>query len=290
LDVSIKSTNNGVIVMTTVVSHIGLPEKEVTVLASIFCVISASPKINDETIFIQEQKLAIQSTNAGIDFIGDEKRRAPGRLADIVFVDGDNRFAMESWLSLKESNPLTIPIIVSSKQNLKEANGVVLKRPLMIKRVIDVLAEVTNTKNKKIHPQSSSLINILVVDDSFPVRKYMEHNLPKLVVGEIKIDFAASGEEAITKVAGQIYSLIFLDVVMPGIDGYKACKLIKSKCNSQIVMLTSRKSPFDKVRGTMSGCDAYLTKPPKDEQLTKVLEKCMEDVNSFYKSTKMKSS
>ena len=65
----------------------------------------------------------------------------------------------------------------------------------------------------------------------------------------------------------------YLDVVMEGVDGYKVCKQIKSQHDVHIAMLTSKKSPFDKVRGTMSGCDAYVTKPPTDQRLKEEIEK-----------------
>jgi twitching motility two-component system response regulator PilG len=63
---------------------------------------------------------------------------------------------------------------------------------------------------------------------------------------------------------------------MPGIDGYQVCKLIKSNKAAQktaVVMLTSKDSPFDKIRGSMSGCDAYLTKPVDEEKLLETISK-----------------
>jgi twitching motility two-component system response regulator PilG len=63
---------------------------------------------------------------------------------------------------------------------------------------------------------------------------------------------------------------------MPGIDGYQVCKLIKSKKvarKSAVVMLTSKSSPFDKIRGAMAGCDAYLTKPVDTDKLLTVISK-----------------
>jgi DNA-binding response OmpR family regulator len=107
------------------------------------------------------------------------------------------------------------------------------------------------------------------------VRKYMEHKLTELVDVPIKLYLAANGEEAIEKLTRVSCDLIFLDVMMDGVDGYKVCKMIKSRSNPYIVMLTSKKSPFDKVRGTMSGCDAYITKPPADERLAEEIRKCI---------------
>ena len=112
--------------------------------------------------------------------------------------------------------------------------------------------------------------------DSFPVRKYMENKLGELIEGPLQLSFASSGEEAISKVNSNQYDIIFLDVMMEGVDGYKVCRAIKASRTTYICMLTSKKSPFDKVRGTMSGCDAYVTKPPSDESLVKEVKKCIQ--------------
>jgi twitching motility two-component system response regulator PilG len=66
-------------------------------------------------------------------------------------------------------------------------------------------------------------------------------------------------------------------VVLPGIDGYQVCKLIKSNKQAvkrtAVVMLTSRSSPFDKLRGSLAGCDEYLTKPVDENHLLEVISK-----------------
>ncbi len=271
--------------MSIVVSHIGLPDREVKLLTSIFSVLglSAVPGFDDGFNFVTDQQNKLTSNiqkNASQDlkFIGKEQRSAPGRLADIVFVDGDNKFALNTWTTLQQTNPLTVPIIVTNKEDNPDYHTI--KRPLMLKRIISALTAIITTDRKKT-PSQLFRLNILVVDDSFAVRTYMEHTLPKLVDCDLTIEFAGSGEEAIRKMSGHGYGLVFLDVVMPGIDGYKTCKAIKAKHDSYVVMLTSKKSPFDKVRGTMSGCDAYITKPPKDAQLKKTLEKCIGETNNL---------
>ncbi len=271
--------------MSIVVSHIGLPDREVKLLTSIFNVLalSAAPGFDDEFDFVPDQQNKLTSNsqkNADQDlkFIGKEQRSAPGRLADIIFVDGDNKFAFNTWKTLQQTNPLTVPVIVTNTND--SPNCHTIKRPLMLKRIISALTAIITTDRKKTLSQLFRL-NILVVDDSFAVRKYMEHTLPKLVDCELTIEFAGSGEEAIERMSRHGYGLVFLDVVMPGIDGYKTCKSIKAKHDSYVVMLTSKKSPFDKVRGTMSGCDAYITKPPKDIRLKKALDKCIGDTNNL---------
>lgn len=112
---------------------------------------------------------------------------------------------------------------------------------------------------------------VLVVDDNHTVREFMKS---KLASFSFNVDYAESGEQAIGFTGQKHYACIFLDVIMPGIDGYQVCKLIKSNRSAQktaVVMLTSKDSPFDKIRGSMSGCDAYLTKPVDEEKLLETI-------------------
>ncbi len=115
---------------------------------------------------------------------------------------------------------------------------------------------------------------VLVVDDSLAVRKFMETRLAPYAFG---VDFAESGEQAIGFTGERTYTCVFLDVILPGVDGYQVCKLIKGKKSAEkptaVVMLTSKSSPFDKIRGTMAGCDAYLTKPVDEDRLLEVISR-----------------
>jgi twitching motility two-component system response regulator PilG len=112
---------------------------------------------------------------------------------------------------------------------------------------------------------------VLVVDDSIVVRTQM-HTL--LALHGLHPDFAATAEEALALTHNKRYELVFLDVVLPGIDGYAACRQMKGVGRNAppIVMLTSRDSPFDKIRGVMAGCSRYLTKPIGAAALSKVLQ------------------
>ena len=115
---------------------------------------------------------------------------------------------------------------------------------------------------------------MLVVDDNATVRKFME---AKLAPFGFSTDFAETGEEAVGLTGTKEYTCVFLDVVLPGIDGYQVCKLIKSNKQAvkrtAVVMLTSRSSPFDKLRGSLAGCDEYLTKPVDENHLLEVVAK-----------------
>lgn len=121
--------------------------------------------------------------------------------------------------------------------------------------------------------QNPQVDSVLVVDDNLTVREFMKS---KLAAFNFNVDYAENGEQAIGYTGQKHYTCIFLDVVMPGIDGYQVCKLIKSNRSAQktaVVMLTSKDSPFDKIRGSMSGCDAYLTKPVDEEKLLETISK-----------------
>jgi len=114
---------------------------------------------------------------------------------------------------------------------------------------------------------------VLAVDDSPLMRTFLQN---KLQPYGITPEFAASGEEALFKISKQHYDLIFLDVMLPGMDGYDVCKMIKkNKDNNlmKVVMLTSKDKTFDKIRGTMAGCDGYLTKPVDELKLRAIIER-----------------
>jgi CheY-like chemotaxis protein len=114
---------------------------------------------------------------------------------------------------------------------------------------------------------------VLAVDDSPLMRTFLQN---KLQPYGIQPEFASSGEEALFKISKQHFDLIFLDVMLPGMDGYDVCKMIKkNKDNNlmKVVMLTSKDKTFDKIRGTMAGCDSYLTKPVDELKLRAIIER-----------------
>lgn len=121
---------------------------------------------------------------------------------------------------------------------------------------------------------SSRLDNILVVDDSDIALRFMANCLGRF---GFEVHLVKSGEEALQRVAEQHFEFVFMDVTMPGIDGYQTCKLIKrapyqdGRRAPAVVMLTSRGGMVDKMRGTLAGCDGYLTKPLQHDALMKVI-------------------
>lgn len=119
---------------------------------------------------------------------------------------------------------------------------------------------------------------VLVVDDSVSIQKSLELNL--LTLKEIgQIDFADSGEMALEKVDAKQYDIIFLDVMMPGIDGYETCTQIRKKPlykQTPIVMVSAKSSPLDEVKGIIAGCTTYLTKPVQNEAFQKLSHRMMD--------------
>lgn len=120
----------------------------------------------------------------------------------------------------------------------------------------------------------AALDHILVVDDSDVALRFMAGHLQRF---GFQIHLARSGEEALRRVAQRHFEFVFMDVMMEGLDGFQACKAIKratypaSKKPPTVVMLTARGTAADKLRGTMAGADAYLTKPLSESELLKVV-------------------
>jgi two-component system cell cycle response regulator len=115
---------------------------------------------------------------------------------------------------------------------------------------------------------------ILVVDDSLAVRAYLRSLLEPRGYAVTDAD---SVEVALESLAQRQFDCVLMDVLMPDIDGYEGCHQIKARLRGAdsipVVMLTSKGSPFDRIRGKMAGCDAYLTKPVDPQHLTEVLAK-----------------
>ena len=104
-------------------------------------------------------------------------------------------------------------------------------------------------------------LRALILDDSTTVRNQIEAALHAL---GIHADGAASWNAALEQIERTKYDLMFLDVIMPGIDGYEVCRRLRRSAATRqlpVIMLTSRSSTFDRARGALAGCDVYLIKP-----------------------------
>jgi len=118
----------------------------------------------------------------------------------------------------------------------------------------------------------SSGLKVLVIDDSNTIRRSAEIFLKQ---GGHDVVLAEDGFDALAKVNDYQPDVIFCDILMPRLDGYQTCAIIKRNekfSETPIVMLSSKDSVFDKARGRMVGSQDYLTKPfTKDQLLQTVL-------------------
>src|SRR6056297_1345171 len=110
-------------------------------------------------------------------------------------------------------------------------------------------------------------IRVLVIDDSKTIRRSAENLLTKEGFDVIT---ATDGFDALAKIADSRPEIIFVDIMMPRLDGYQTCALIKnnSECKATpVVMLSSKDGLFDKAKGRIVGSDQYLTKPFSRDEL-----------------------
>ena len=116
--------------------------------------------------------------------------------------------------------------------------------------------------------QSTNLnVKVMVIDDSKTIRRSAETLLKK--VG-CEVVTAIDGFEALAKITEHKPDIIFVDIMMPRLDGYQTCALIKNNQNfkaTPVIMLSSKDSIFDRARGRIVGSEKYLTKPFSKEDL-----------------------
>jgi twitching motility two-component system response regulator PilG len=228
------------------------------------------------------------------------KKRKPGfilfestptnKQADILLVDADKPDAVKRWssyLKLNEGKANISSLLLCAEPpppNAEDKNHYI-KKPMVATRLMTALEETVIADHKFTPPQvfegedftASQLdlgmaaleakptpinnIAALVVDDSLPVRIQMKKALMDIAG---RVDFAETGEQAEQMLDQNRYDIVFLDVILPGVDGYDICKKFKKnpdKGKTPVIMLTSNSSPADQIKGKMAGCDTYLIKP-----------------------------
>ena len=119
--------------------------------------------------------------------------------------------------------------------------------------------------------QQTAGLRVMVVDDSKTIRRTAETLLRK---AGCDVTTAEDGFDALAKIAQTHPQIIFVDIMMPRLDGYQTCALIKNNQTFKhipVIMLSSKDSLFDRAKGRLVGSDQYLTKPfSKDELLTAI--------------------
>jgi len=215
--------------------------------------------------------------------------------ADILLVNYDNPAALSEKNTILSRHP-NIHVVAASQEMLLDDSITYRIHPyqvhgiLLAARLLNTLDKVANGSKPEHQSQavpattdSTSVeanqnYSVLVVDDSISIQKSLEINL--LTLQHINhIDFADSGEMALEKIQAKQYDIIFLDVMMPGIDGYETCTQIRKMPlykKTPIVMVSAKCSPLDEVKGIVAGCTTYLTKPVQNEAFQKLSHRMMD--------------
>ncbi len=119
-------------------------------------------------------------------------------------------------------------------------------------------------------------VKIMVIDDSSTIRKTAETLLKR---AGFEVITAADGFEAMSVVADQHPDIIFIDIMMPRLDGYQTCALIKNNKqfgSTPIVMLSSKDGLFDRARGKLAGSEQHIHKPFTQDDLVNAINKYVE--------------
>ncbi len=110
-------------------------------------------------------------------------------------------------------------------------------------------------------------VKVMVIDDSNTIRRSAEIFLKQ---SGCEVILAEDGFDALSKIASHLPDIIFVDIMMPRLDGYQTCSLIKRNPrfkSTPVIMLSSKDGLFDRARGRMVGSDQYLTKPFTQDSL-----------------------
>ena len=231
------------------------------------------------------QKVLIAGQARGLPYALSDNPAAAGTRGVIV-VNADDSTAARAWQALKRARDDLAGISVSAQPDVRACRGdYTLRRPILGLELIRALQEIAarqSTQVGQVATRASDRLGeamparaagplrrgsgqfsgrALVVDDSATIRRQLQ-----LVLGDqgVEVEVADNGELALQLLSTREFDIVLLDVVLPGADGYQICKAIKRNRTRKpppVVMLTSRSSPFDRVRGSLAGCDGYITKP-----------------------------
>jgi DNA-binding response OmpR family regulator len=202
---------------------------------------------------------------------------------DFLFVNAQvpNFNEIEQCIQIGNTKGVRPSVVMPTvKESVAEEAQIVL-------RVLKAFSEADDMSDQDYSdtPQADEFYNVLVIDDSEMVHKTLAIELAKSEA-KLKIEYALSGEEGLAKLLTKYYDFIFLDVMMPGIDGFETCsriRKIKGMNKLPIIMLTSKTSPLDEVKGVIAGCTTYLTKPVKPDDFQKMLARIMRWLRDFKK-------
>jgi twitching motility two-component system response regulator PilG len=121
-------------------------------------------------------------------------------------------------------------------------------------------------------------LKVMVIDDSKTIRRTAENLLKK---AGCRVSTATDGFEALALIVDEEPNVIFVDIMMPRLDGYQTCALIKNNPrfrSTPVIMLSSKDGLFDKARGRVVGSEQYLTKPFTREELLDAIKRHVKSV------------
>lgn len=213
---------------------------------------------------------------------------------DIALVDGDSDHAQRDWVrssAYRAGQPALLVLSDPADVRGRKAFAGALNRHYLSARLMRTLDEAVSRHPAlsrefvvedsgdvfRLDPGTQNQYQVfpglaLIIDDSMTVREQMSTLLEDL---GMKVEVAHSAETGLRMAEQRPFDLIFLDVELPEMDGYSACRKLKSRRGQPdcpVVMLTGRDSAFDRIRGIMAGCNRYLTKPVSVSSLVRVIE------------------
>lgn len=200
---------------------------------------------------------------------------AAGEPADILFVDGDDPRALAEWRALTHRHPEAAAVLVTSNPDTGYRDAITLPRPLSFRNLDEIrYALRTATPSVDTVDEADHALQVLVVDDSASARELLQLRLEEAASQcrfPLRVDIATSGEDALAMARDRAYDLVFLDIVLPGLDGYEVCRQLKQLRPTRVAMLSSCGKAADYQLGHAAGCDHYLAKPAPAEMINTVV-------------------
>ncbi len=200
--------------------------------------------------------------------------------AQVWLIDGHAAVEEKKW-AVRQLRTMPEKVVIWVDAAKIPANHSALQRPVAWVNLPAILVKAIETQNQAadfkgqepgFSVPAGGRHEILVVDDSAPARQHLRGLLESR---GYTVSEADSAEAAIAQLReNPEVASVLMDVMLPGMDGYEACRQIRqTQPQLPVIMLTSRSSPFDRIRGSMAGCNAYLTKPPDAAELYEMLGK-----------------
>ncbi len=230
-------------------NQIGLDMREVMLIESLF---SSTPELKKH-----------------FDFVTDPSSRH----ADIVLVNGDNADSLKAWEEIRSKAPGTEALFITNEDRDFSPHRA-LRRPLNLRNISAVLSALEDKGSAApAKVTSTRTLDILIVDDSRQAREFLTMKIKELAPADfsLSIDSADNANDGLSRCKAKAYDLIFLDVEMPGMNGFEACKEMRAISKARIAMLTGKSMAEDFREGSKAGCNHYLVKPPHDGDVRVIL-------------------